>query len=291
MKKTLIALAALGMMAGAAQASDVTIYGQLQPSYDFVEVDGADYTDMNNNSSRLGFKGSEDLGNGLQAIFKLESTFDMVDGGGFGGARDTYVGLKGDFGTAMVGNIDTVYKSISGSYDSFADTIGDYNSIMSYSGAGPDANNRDKKTLKYVSPAMNGVTVMANYTLEGVAEETTGAFGIGATYDNGPLNVLAAFEKQDYVSGTEAKFMKVGASYKVDAFKLKAILEKAKDTANDYSNTNLFLGVDYALNGNTTLMADYIRAGDVDGDDTGANCFCSRRELQAVEAHQRSRHL
>ena len=73
MKKTLIALAALGMAAGAAQASNVTIYGQLQPSYDFVEVKETvsndqgtsrydeDITTMSNNNSRIGFKGSEDL--------------------------------------------------------------------------------------------------------------------------------------------------------------------------------------------------------------------------------------
>ncbi len=295
MKKTLIALAALGMMAGAAQASDVTIYGQLQPSYDFMTVKNGgsdvDYTNMNDNASRLGFKGSEDLGNGLQAVFKLESYFNIVDGDGFNGSRDAWVGLKGDFGTIMFGKIDTVYKSISGKYDSFSDTIGDYNSIMSVSQGGQDVNKRDSKTAKYVSPDMNGFKVMANYTLDGDADETTGAWGIGATYDNGPLNVLAAYTKRnnDYV-GDDVKFWKIGAAYKVDAFKLKAIYENAK--VEDESNKNIFLGVDFALNGNTTLMADFIKAGDyIDNDgakawNIGVNYKLSKRtSVQGMYAY------
>ncbi len=314
MKKTLIALATLGMVAGAAQASNVTIYGQLQPSYDFMTVKNGgsdvDYTNMNDNASRLGFKGSEDLGNGLQAIFKLESYFNIVDGNGFDGSRDAYVGLKGDFGTVMFGKIDTAYKTISSKYDAFGDTIGDYNSIMGiapsvYSAWSEDANNRDSKTVKYVSPCMNGIKVMANYSLDGTADETTKSWGIGATYDNGPLNVLAAYEKQKNVSiglfgaDTEAKFWKVGASYQIDAIKLKALYENAERPTFGFAGGNmdrnaLFLGVDFALNGNTTLMADYINAGDFsEQDESGATAWnigvnyklSKRTSVQGIYAH------
>ncbi len=307
MKKTLIALATLGMVAGAAQASNVTIYGQLQPSYDFMTVKAPaksglssqpaldeDYTNMNDNASRIGFKGSEDLGNGLQAIFKLESYFNIVDGNGFDGSRDAYVGLKGDFGSVMFGKIDTTYKTISSKYDAFGDTIGDYNSIMGMAPSvvdgwggnyfAADANNRDSKTVKYVSPCMNGIKVMANYTLDGSADETTKAWGVGATYDNGPLNVLAAYEKQSNVNGDddqEAKFWKVGASYQIDAIKLKALYEKAERPTfgspwadGDADRNAFFLGADFALNGNTTLMASYINAGDFEGkEESGAKAW------------------
>ncbi len=284
MKKTLIALAALGMVAGAAQASNVTIYGQLQPSYDFMTVkqDGndVDYTNMNDNASRIGFKGSEDLGNGLQAVFKLESYFNMVDGAGFDGARDTYVGLKGDFGTVMVGNIDSVYKKISAKYDSFSDTIGDYNSIMGARGVtfpdnNKDHNRRNTKTLNYVSPSMSGITVMANYALAGQPDITTNSWGLGATYDCGALNLFAAYERQNNVGAPsipefayKSKAWKVGASYDFgQGTTLKGIYADGEltyvDTI-DFGARHIFLGVDHKLNSNTTLMASYIDAGDID---------------------------
>ena len=92
MKKTLIALAVLGA-AGVAQAqSSVTIYGQLNPSYDYVSAKAANgakasYVNMADNSSRIGFKGSDDLGNGLKAIFQLEAYYNMVEENGFSGGK------------------------------------------------------------------------------------------------------------------------------------------------------------------------------------------------------------
>lgn len=279
MKKTLLALAVLGMVAGAAQASNVTIYGKLQPSYDMMSVDAKaggseDIVTMNSNSSRVGFKGSEDLGNGLKAIFKLETKFDMVNGKGFNGGRDTYVGLKGNFGTVIFGHMDSAYKSATGKYDSFSDTIGDYNMIMGFTGSQKDANNRYARSVKYTTPAMNGFKVMANYSLDtdtGVVQaDTTATWGFAASYDNGPLNVVAAYEDNNDLA---TKFWKIGAAYKIDAFKVKAIYEKAEDTAANQDNKNFLVGVDYKLNGSTKLMANYIVAGDYDTSDSGADAL------------------
>ncbi|MDR0933772.1 MAG: porin [Burkholderiaceae bacterium] len=79
MKKTLIALAVLGAAAGVAHAqSNVTVYGIIDTGY--VKMTGKDaYMDENINS-RVGFRGSEDLGNGLKAIFQLEKRFNVGDG-------------------------------------------------------------------------------------------------------------------------------------------------------------------------------------------------------------------
>ena len=196
----------------------------------------------------------------------------MVDGGGFVSARDTYLGLKGDFGTVMVGNIDSVYKSISAKYDSFSDTIGDYNSIMGQYLVYPgDADQRYPKTAKYISPCMNGVKLMANYTLVGAANHVNGEWGVGATYDNGPLNVLFAYEKisdnyiQELMGGgadnvQNPSAWKVGASYQIDDVTLKAIFEKGK--VDGESLRNFYLGVDYKVNSSTTLMAHYMDANE-----------------------------
>src|SRR4051812_28117453 len=84
MKKSLLALAVLGAFAGAASAqSSVTIYGIVDTSIAHID-NGNDSVNAlrsgNNNSSRIGFKGAEDLGNGLKATFVLENGINTDDG-------------------------------------------------------------------------------------------------------------------------------------------------------------------------------------------------------------------
>jgi len=84
MNKKLIALAIAGAVAApAAMANDVTVYGKVRQGINAVDMSGMDYVTISDYSSRLGFKGSEDLGNGLKAIWKME----------FG------VGISGNHGT------------------------------------------------------------------------------------------------------------------------------------------------------------------------------------------------
>ena len=79
MKKTLIALAVLGSIAGVAQAqSSVTVYGKLDQGLRKVTDQKLKLEQRSN--SRLGFKGAEDLGGGLSAIFQFENRFNADDG-------------------------------------------------------------------------------------------------------------------------------------------------------------------------------------------------------------------
>jgi len=86
MQKKLIALAVAGLASSAAFAqSNVQIFGTLRPSYDFVSAKDAagnkisSLSTMNSNSSTIGFKGEEALGNGLKAIFSLEYNLDLAN--------------------------------------------------------------------------------------------------------------------------------------------------------------------------------------------------------------------
>jgi predicted porin len=113
--RTLCWMAGLGAAAVAAQAqSNVTVYGLVDAAVEHINhvgADGAGLTRMPGLSgsapSRLGFRGTEDLGNGLKAIFTLEMGMGVDSGtfnqGGRAFGRQAFVGLSGDWGTLSLG--------------------------------------------------------------------------------------------------------------------------------------------------------------------------------------------
>ena len=165
MQKKLLALAVAGALAAPmavqAQGSNVQIYGLLQPSIDFVDNGDESGTSMQNNNSRLGFKGSEDLGNGLKAIFQLESAVDFDDRSGTGFIRrDSWVGLAGSFGQLVAGTKFTAYKASTDFVDPFGDTIGDYNNVFGVPGFDQDGfNDRFTNGIHYASPSFGGFVI------------------------------------------------------------------------------------------------------------------------------------
>ena len=166
MKKTILAaaVAAAVMAAPMTASAGVTIYGKIHASIDYVSggsilfPDHAWETDSNwyvtNRTSRIGFKGSEDLGNGLQAIWKAEIGYNL-DTGGWGAGRNSYIGLAGDWGTVLIGRHDTPLKISTGRLDVFADTMADYNSLVGFT------DRRASNVLAYISPNWNGFTLAA----------------------------------------------------------------------------------------------------------------------------------
>ena len=152
MKKSLIALAVAGSFAAPAAfaaTANVDIYGVMNIAIEDTDVSGRDLNVVDN-FSRIGFKGSEDLGGGLKAIWQIESQLSNNAQDGVGGAydagttgdslgnRNTFIGLSGGFGTVLAGRHDTPYKIATGKYDIFGDTIADYNLCLLYTSDAAD---------------------------------------------------------------------------------------------------------------------------------------------------------
>ncbi len=86
---------------------------------------------VSSNSSNIGFRGSEDLGDGLKAIFQIESLINIDTGGGNLGGRNSNVGLASNWGTAFYGQWDTPYKYITLKSDPFFATgAASFNSVI-----------------------------------------------------------------------------------------------------------------------------------------------------------------
>ena len=123
MNKKLVALAVAGVLsaplAAQAQTANVTLYGRVNMTVEAVQVrsqpEGVSEPwiyRVSSNSSRLGVRGTESLGGGLNAIFQIESSINGDAGGGTLAGRETFVGLQGGWGTVKIGNFLAPYDDI-----------------------------------------------------------------------------------------------------------------------------------------------------------------------------------
>lgn len=179
MKRNILTLAvAAGLIASAGVASaDPTLYGRVHLALetssdgDTTGVSGvAEDTDMESRKSVIGVKGTEDLGGGLKAFYKMEWDTDVADGGNLTG-RDQFAGLKGGWGKVLFGTASSNYKQMGSKMDPFwhhaAEGRNYINTMSGYHGGkGTDAG-RMTNMLQYTTPKMAGVELVINYTLNG----------------------------------------------------------------------------------------------------------------------------
>lgn len=203
MKKSLIALAVLGACAGIASAqTSVTIYGSFDAGVRNLTNATAAGSRLSMssggtyNSNRIGFKGVEDLGGGMNAHFNLESGFNSGTGAGNAGLfdRTALVGLGGAWGSLDLGRQYSVNFKTIGAYDPFSYK---YTAIVPVSTQGASGGvilHRLNNDIQYTG-AFGGVTVRAEYALGEVAGSTSqGATqAVGVSYAGGPFNVGAAY--------------------------------------------------------------------------------------------------
>jgi predicted porin len=226
MNKKLISFAVAAVLAGgvsAVSASNVTVFGKVLMSIDNTD-NGSSDTTMNSQPGygSVGVRGSEDLGNGLTAMFMLDYGINPSKADGLTG-RDQWVGLKGDFGTVRFGSISHNYKQSGADIDPMWRTSldtrlrGQLSGL--HSGRGDNGQGRATNTVRYDSPSFNGAKVVANYTLDrGTGAEDNDGFGIGLHYNQG--GIYAAFDYLTNDNGTDDDAWKLSGKYTMDAFAL-----------------------------------------------------------------------
>ncbi len=293
MKKSLLALAVLGAFAGAASAqSSVTIYGVVDASISSIDRGGEGSTlgleSGNNAASRIGFKGVEDLGNGLKAEFVLENGFDVDTGaagstgdevGGF--SRLAYVGLNGGFGTVRMGRQNSQIKEAISSFDVFGSS-GLMNGVDYLNGGG--VAERVSNQITWNSNNYGGFSGRVGYVF-GEQEDDTGArqgYGVQLGYENGPLNVQFGYNNQNNVNSTAAVDLGdredtiLGATYDFGAFKLHGSYGQQKTDATVVGGAEIkvksaMIGASVPF-GASKLRAEYINNND-DRADMDSNIF------------------
>jgi predicted porin len=209
---------------------------------------------VSSNSSNFGIRGTEKLGGGLDAWFQIEMGSLAIDaGGGALAGRNSGVGLRGEWGTILLGQWDTPYKNATSSLDPFGNTsIAGFTNLMG-GGTTSTSNNaatrqgfdrRQRNVVQYWTPNMKGFALRAAYS----ANEERNACGANVkcspslasaalNYRSGELDVSFATERHSQYANTTAVTtidtgMKFGTRYKLGAHSLAAVAEIIKYRGN-----------------------------------------------------------
>lgn len=290
MKKSLLAMAILGAFAGAASAqSNVTVYGLVDAGL-AREIGGAAGSVSKISSgigsqSRFGFRGKEDLGGGLSAIFVLEGGMTIDNGastqGGLLFGRTALVGLEGGFGSVVAGRFFTPYFVTLGF---IADP---FNAGFAGTAANliPNLGLRMSNTVKYTTPDLQGFSGELAYGFGEIAGDSSAQRIIGAAlaYKSGPLNVRLGHNNKNndtaVIKGTSnAKNTLLAANYNFGVARAhlaygvnKGLNSSPLVAANPFGaavaptastdSANLLLGVAVPF-GASTVLASYVRKDD-----------------------------
>jgi len=247
MQKKIIALAVAGLASTAAFAqSNVQIYGVVDVGYTrAASSDTSTFKTRNalasgiQNGSRIGFRGTEDLGNGLKASFVLEYGITADTGAGLAGpARQSFLALSNAYGTVAAGRQYTPQYGLVSKVDPFGTgTAGDVTygrGVYGMGAAAAPTTIRLNNLVAYVSPSFSGFNVIAGYTADGLGDEDNTLKGAKSTdaeiwainpnYSNGPLFVGLNYHrvKIDALNYTD-RVWDLGASYDFGVVKLAGV--------------------------------------------------------------------
>jgi len=271
MKKLLSLAIAAAVAAPMAVSADTTIYGLMDFNLSNIDDGTTDAWDLRdgNGSSRLGVKGSEDLGNGMKAIFQYEwSTGNDIDGdaggtfnSGTNGAnnglstRVAKVGLSGGFGTVALGRMWTPFYMATAKANVFDMDGGTWASTT------VNTSTRYGNSVKYSTPNFSGFSAEAMFTFSN--DDTSGAYdgddsvdatSLGVHYNNGPLSVGLGYEDREMSATTDRTSWGLSGKYNFGNF---AVVAAYQDDDNAGVDSDSFQLAGQAYFGNNTVTLSY----------------------------------
>jgi predicted porin len=314
MQKKLIVVALTAAFALPVQAmadnGNFTFYGKADLSYDSINtgdgtttangataVTGTSKRVVSSNVSKFGFKGSEDLGDGLSAIWQIEQQINIDDSSnscaavtgatatttgvpacssnnGIFATRNTFVGLKDQtLGTVLFGKHDTPYKLSTRKLDVFGDSIADNRALLGNKSNNGGFELRPGNVLAYISPAFVGISAaLAHVNLKESNKVSTdkndSATSLAVMYDVAPFYGSVAYEVHALESkavGAEESATRLGFGFRPEGFELGVVYEKTSDNlgtaqGNKLGHTAYYVSGKMML-GNDAVKLAYGKAG------------------------------
>lgn len=271
MKKSLIALAVLATTGAAMAQSSVTLNGRVDAfigsSTSGVGAAELTQTGLYNGGltgSRWALNGTEDLGGGLKAMFKLENRFNIDTGtsvGGFSG--DAYLALAGGFGTVKLGRTYTAFddaRAVANSSNVFDSSFTPSGDVFA---TGGDYILRAANGIRYESPVFSGFSGAVTYAFgedKAAATDANDLMSVHVKYATGPLAAAYGYQEEKAAGATSNKFHQLAASYDFGMASLSGGYVKRNGTAASGDDKGYQLGVNVpvgaALNVSASLARD-----------------------------------
>lgn len=294
MQKKFIALAIAAAFSAPAFADNAnfTFYGAADVSYDVVTtgdgtttangataVTGVTKQVVSSNVSKFGFKGSEDLGDGLAAIWQIEQQVNIDDAAkNTFASRNTFAGLKSkSLGTVLLGIHDTPYKISTRRLDVFGDNLADNRALLGIkpngsSGLGFEL--RPSNVLAYISPSFAGVTAAIARVNLGEAnvnntQRNSSALSLAVMYDVAPFYAAVAHESHQLETvAVDAKesASRVGFGFSQDMFSIGVVYEQTTDNfgaggADSVGHNAYYVGGKFNVSSMDAVKVAYGKAG------------------------------
>lgn len=262
MKKSLIAIAVLTVAGAASAQSSLNLYGVADVWIGKTKNGDTELGNGGLASSRIGFKGTEDLGGGLKAHFQLEQGVSLDTGAaaaaGVAFSRQANVGLSGGFGSVKLGRSFTALDDINGAansaFDSALSAASSYTNPVwvAYTGSVNDQ-------IYYSTPDMGGLSGAVGFNLSGDATDIT---SMHIKYSSGPIYVGVAYQDDKSTTvGKSIEHMLINGSYDLGMAVAKASFRTVKNPVGDIfinpKATEYHVGLDYPVNSSLTLSVGY----------------------------------
>lgn len=310
MNKLLVVLFTAIAISGSAHADsikidNIDIYGVVDLAVGATNNGVVSSNQISSQVTRLGFRGYEDLGDGLNAIWQIEQQIDVDNNSTTTGttnpsgsskttfaSRNSFLGLKDKtVGTGLLGIYDTPYKISTRKLDVFWDSLADNRTLL---GGGASATNgggihdtRLGNEIVYLSPKLGGFSVAASYAagseLVSTASQQKGeAYSLAGIYDAAPYYASLAYQAFKYGTANTGSFgatgtlnpgdkltaAKLGLGYTLDALLVNFIYENTTSSIlglDKYGRSNWYLGTKYNLDEKDALKFAYTKAGNIGG--------------------------
>jgi len=268
MKKSLIAIAVLTAVGAASAQSSVTLYGVADVWIGKTKNGETNLGSGGLAGSRIGFKGTEDLGGGLKAHFTLEQAIRLDTGAavvaGSAFSRQANISLSGGFGTVKLGRSFTAFDDINGAANSGFDSALSATSPV-WVGYTDSADGQ----IYYATPDMGGLSGAVGFTLKGdhaATNPTNDVTSLHLKYSSGPIFAGFAYQDEKQAAGPSVKHMLLNGSYDLGMAVVKASYRNVQNTVADDPFYSVFgnrkaneyqIGVDFPVNSQLTLSAGY----------------------------------
>lgn len=257
-----LAAAILSTISLSTFAADVDIYGKANVSVQSSDDGDGSFTEIKSNASRLGFKGTQALEDGLEVVFQAEFQIDLDGDSAKGDSitdRNQYVGLRGGFGEVLLGINDTVLKQSQGKVDLFGDLNADIKSLFK-------GENRMSDTLTYKSPKVSGFQLGVTYVAEDSIDAKDG-YSVALFYGDKNLknsNFFASVATDSKVKGYDVTRATVQG--KLAGFTIGAMIQTQEKTDGSGDMDGFMTSVKYSIN-KVTLKGQFQAANFDNGDD------------------------